>query len=96
MLGGRPGVMPRARSIGVGASPNAAMPWCEPTCSRPPACCLPAAFDTFITAGAVSSIPAAIAGWALVKKRVFVLYLALGLVGSMITAWVYQLSGGAI
>lgn len=56
----------------------------------------PGAAMAFITAGAVSSIPAAIAVWALVKKPVFVLYLALGLTGSMITAWVYQLSGGAI
>ena len=50
----------------------------------------------FINAGAVSSIPAAIAVWALVKKQVFALYLTLGLVGSMITAWMYQLSGGVI
>ena len=50
----------------------------------------------FVTAGAVSSIPAAIAVWALVKKPVFVLYLLLGVSGSMLTAWIYQLSGGAI
>jgi hypothetical protein len=50
----------------------------------------------FVTAGAVSSIPAAIAVWALVKKPVFVLYLLLGVTGSMLTAWIYQLSGGAI
>jgi len=56
----------------------------------------PGAAMAFITAGAVSSIPAAIAVWALVKKPVFALYLSLGLAGSMITAWVYQLSGGAI
>ena len=56
----------------------------------------PGAAMAFITAGAVSSVPAAIAVWALVKKPVFVLYLALGLTGSMLTAWVYQLSGGAI
>ena len=56
----------------------------------------PGAAMAFITAGAVSSIPAAIAVWALVKKPVFALYLVLGLAGSMITAWVYQLSGGAI
>ncbi len=53
----------------------------------------PGAAMAFITAGAVSSIPAAIAVWSLVKKPVFVLYLALGLVGSMLTAWLYQLSG---
>jgi uncharacterized membrane protein YraQ (UPF0718 family) len=56
----------------------------------------PGAAMAFITAGAVSSIPAAIAVWALVRKPVFVLYLALGLVGSIITAWAYQLSGGAL
>ena len=50
----------------------------------------------FVTAGAVSSIPAAIAVWALVKKPVFVLYLLLGVGGSMLTAWIYQLSGGTI
>ncbi len=50
----------------------------------------------FVTAGAVSSIPAAIAVWALVKKPVFALYLLLGITGSMLTAWIYQLSGGSI
>ena len=56
----------------------------------------PGAAMAFITAGAVSSIPAAIAVWALVKKPVFILYLALGLSGSMMTAWIYQLSGGVV
>ena len=56
----------------------------------------PGAAMAFITAGAVSSIPAAIAVWALVKKPVFLLYLALGLAGAMIAGWVYQLSGGLI
>ncbi|UCH42093.1 MAG: permease [Gammaproteobacteria bacterium] len=56
----------------------------------------PGAAMAFITAGAVSSIPAAIAVWALVKKPVFLLYLALGLTGAMIAGYVYQLSGGAI
>jgi uncharacterized membrane protein YraQ (UPF0718 family) len=50
----------------------------------------------FVTAGAVSSIPAAIAVWALVKRHVFVLYLLLGVTGSILTAWIYQLSGGAV
>jgi hypothetical protein len=31
-----------------------------------------------------------------VKKPVFILYLLLGVSGSMLTAWIYQLSGGAI
>ena len=50
----------------------------------------PGAAMAFVTAGAVSSIPASIAVWALVKKPVFLLYLALGLSGSMLTAWLYQ------
>jgi len=56
----------------------------------------PGAAMAFVTAGAVSSIPAAIAVWALVKKPVFILYLLLGLSGSIMTAWIYQLSGGII
>jgi uncharacterized membrane protein YraQ (UPF0718 family) len=56
----------------------------------------PGAAMAFITAGAVSSIPAAIAVFALVKKPVFALYILLGLVGSIATAWLYQLSGGVI
>ena len=56
----------------------------------------PGAAMAFVTAGAVSSIPAAIAVWALVKKPVFALYLLLGLTGSILTAWIYHLSGGAI
>ena len=56
----------------------------------------PGAAMAFITAGAVSSIPAAIAVWALVKKQVFLLYLALGLSGAMISGWIYQFSGGVI
>lgn len=50
----------------------------------------------FITAGAVSSIPAAIAVFALVKKPVFALYLSLGLMGAMLSAWVFQMSGVSI
>ncbi len=56
----------------------------------------PGAAMAFITAGAVSSIPAAIAVYALVKKPVFVLYLFLGLVGAMASGWFYQLSGGIV
>ncbi len=44
----------------------------------------------FVTAGAVSSIPAAIAVFAMVKKPVFALYLGIGLTGSMISAVAYQ------
>jgi uncharacterized membrane protein YraQ (UPF0718 family) len=56
----------------------------------------PGAAMAFITAGAVSSIPAAVAVFALVKKPVFALYILLGIVGSISTAWLYQLSGGVI
>ena len=47
----------------------------------------------FATAGAVSCIPAAIAVWALVRRSVFVLYLALGLGGAMLAGVLYQVSG---
>ncbi len=47
----------------------------------------------FATAGAVSCIPAAIAVWALVRRSVFVLYLALGLGGAMLSGVLYQMSG---
>jgi len=56
----------------------------------------PGAAMAFATAGAVSSIPAAIAVFALVKKPVFILYLLLGLVGAMASGWIYQLAGGVI
>lgn len=56
----------------------------------------PGAAMAFTTAGAVSSIPAAIAVFALVKKPVFALYILLGLMGSIFTAWLYQLSGSVI
>ena len=56
----------------------------------------PGAAMAFMTAGAVSSVPAAIAVWALVKRPVFALYLALGLAGSILTAWLYQLAGAPL
>ncbi|MCP4392086.1 MAG: permease [Gammaproteobacteria bacterium] len=56
----------------------------------------PGAAMAFATAGAVSSIPAAIAVWALVKKPVFALYLALGLIGATISGFIYQFTGGVI
>ena len=51
----------------------------------------PGAAMTFITSGAVTSIPAAIAVYALVKKSVFALYALLGLTGSIIAGYAYQL-----
>jgi uncharacterized membrane protein YraQ (UPF0718 family) len=52
----------------------------------------PGAAMTFITSGAVSSIPAAIAVYALVKKSVFALYALLGLTGSILAGYAYQFS----
>ncbi len=48
----------------------------------------------FITAGAVSSIPAALAVYALVRKPIFVLYIILGLFGSMLAGYIFQISVG--
>ena len=48
----------------------------------------------FITSGAVSSIPAALAVYALVRKPVFVLYIILGLFGSMLAGYIFQISVG--
>ena len=44
---------------------------------------------SFVIAGAVSCIPAAIAVWALVKRRVFAAYLGIGFVGAILAglAW---------
>jgi uncharacterized protein len=53
----------------------------------------PGAAMTFVIAGAVSSIPAALAVFALVKKPVFVLYLVWGVAGSILAGTIYQLSG---
>ena len=47
----------------------------------------------FLTAGAVSSIPAAIAVYSLVKKPVFVLYIILGLTGALVSGFAFQFSG---
>ncbi len=50
----------------------------------------PGAALSFVTAGAVSSIPAALAVYALVRRPVFVLYIALGLFGSVAFGYIYQ------
>ena len=55
----------------------------------------PGAAMAFITAGAVSSIPAALAVYALVRKPVFVLYISMGLAGSMAAGFFYQISLGS-
>lgn len=54
---------------------------------------IPGSAMAFITSGAVSSIPAALAVYALVRKPVFAIYLTLGLLGSLIAGYAYQISG---
>ena len=50
----------------------------------------------FITSGAVSSIPAALAVYALVRKPIFVMYIILGLTGSMLAGYIFQMIGGTL
>jgi len=50
-----------------------------------------AAAMTFMLTGAVSSIPAAVAVFALVNKKAFVLYVMLGLLGSVLCGYLYYL-----
>ncbi len=45
----------------------------------------------FMVAGAVTSIPAAVAVHALVRRPIFLTYLAFSLLGAMLCGWVYQL-----
>lgn len=51
----------------------------------------PGAGLAFLVAGGVSSLPAAVAVWALVKRQVFLLYLALALTGSFVSGLLFQL-----
>jgi len=51
----------------------------------------PGAAMSFVIAGGVSCIPAAIAVWALVKPRVFAAYLSFALVGAVVAGSVWQL-----
>ncbi len=46
---------------------------------------------SFMVAGAVSSIPAMAAVWSLVKRRVFALYLTLGILGAILSGIIFQL-----
>jgi len=50
----------------------------------------PGAGLAFLVAGGVTSLPAAIAVWALAKPRVFVLYVALALSGSLVSGLLFQ------
>ncbi len=51
---------------------------------------IPGGALAFMVAGSVTSIPAAMAVFALVKRRVFLWYLGLGLTGSLISGFAYQ------
>jgi uncharacterized membrane protein YraQ (UPF0718 family) len=51
----------------------------------------PGAALSFVTAGAVSSIPAALAVYALVKRSVFLVYIAIGIIGSLFAGYLYQI-----
>lgn len=53
----------------------------------------PAVAMTFLVAGGVTSVPAAMAVWALVRPKVFALYLGLALVGSTAIGTVLALGG---
>jgi uncharacterized protein len=55
----------------------------------------PAVALAFLVAGGIASIPAAAAVWALTRPRVFVLYLGLGVTGSLLAAYTYGLFTGA-
>ena len=46
---------------------------------------------SFLVAGAISSIPAMIAVWSLVKGRVFAAYMVLGFTGAILSGLVFQL-----
>lgn len=51
----------------------------------------PAVALAFLISGGVSSIPAATAVWALVKPRVFALYIGLAIAGSLLAGYAYSL-----
>ncbi|MEM8653435.1 MAG: permease [Pseudomonadota bacterium] len=51
----------------------------------------PGAAMSFMIAGGVSSIPAALAVWALVKPRIFAAYLGFALAGSVLTGLAWQM-----
>ncbi len=52
---------------------------------------LPGAGLAFLVAGGVSSLPAAVAVWALVKREVFLLYIGIALTGSFAIGLLFQL-----
>ncbi len=52
----------------------------------------PGAGMAFLVAGGITSIPAAIAVWALAKKQVFALYILFALAGSLLSGVLFQLA----
>lgn len=54
----------------------------------------PGAGLAFLVAGGVTSLPAAIAVWALVRPKVFALYIALSLSGAFLAGLIYQAVAG--
>jgi uncharacterized membrane protein YraQ (UPF0718 family) len=50
----------------------------------------PGAAFTFLLAGPVSSIPAALALWGMFRPRVVITFLAVSLGGAMVMGWIYQ------
>lgn len=89
LLGGE-GVMPVLLGAIVGApaylNGYAAVPLVDGLMSQGMA---PGAAMSFVIAGGVSSVPAAVAVWALVKPRIFAAYLSLAVIGAVLAglAW---------
>lgn len=88
MLGEGAGAIPLAVLIGIPSYLNgyAALPLVRGLMDLGMS---PAVALTFLISGAVSSIPAATAVWALVKPRVFALYLGTAIVGSLLAGYAY-------
>ena len=91
VLGGE-GFLPIALGATVGApaylNGYAAVPLIDALLTQGMA---PGAAMSFMIAGGVSSIPAAIAVWALVKPRVFSAYLGYAMIGAMIAGTIWQI-----
>jgi uncharacterized membrane protein YraQ (UPF0718 family) len=52
----------------------------------------PGAAMSFVIAGGVSCIPAAIAVWALVKPRIFAVYLGLAITGAILAGFAWNIA----
>jgi len=55
----------------------------------------PAAALAFLVAGPTTTLPAMAAVWGLVRRRVFVLYVVLALLGAVAAGYVFQIAGGS-